>query len=202
MSRMNPKVDFFFSKAKKWQEEFEKLRMIVLDCELTEELKWGCPCYTYQKSNIVLIHGFKDYCALLFFKGALLNDASLPAGEAGGILIQQTENVQAARQIRFTNARQIAEMETILKTYIYEAIEVEKAGLKVSLKKTSEFTIPEEFQNKLDEIPVLKTAFDKLTPGRQRAYIFYFSAPKQSKTRESRVEKYIPQILSGKGLND
>ena len=178
----NPKVDFYFSKAKKWQEEFEKLRMIVLDCGLTEELKWGCPCYTFQKNNIVLIHGFKEYCALLFFKGALLNDAN-------GILIQQTENVQAARQIRFTNVREIVEMETILKAYIYEAIEVEKAGLKVNLKKTTEYKIPEEFQNKLDENPALKTAFDALTPGRQRAYILYFSAPKQSKTRESRVEK-------------
>ena len=194
-SKMNPKVDVFFSKAKKWQEEFEKLRMIILDCQLTEELKWGCPCYTFQKSNIVLIHGFKEYCALLFFKGALLNDAN-------GILIQQTENVQAARQIRFTNVREIVEMETILKAYIYEAIEVEKAGLKVNFKKTTEFTIPEEFQNKLDEIPALKTAFDALTPGRQRAYIFYFSAPKQSKTRESRVEKCMQQILNGKGLND
>jgi uncharacterized protein YdeI (YjbR/CyaY-like superfamily) len=192
---MNPKVDFYFSKAKKWQEEFKKLRMIVLECQLTEELKWGCPCYMFQKSNIVLIHGFKEYCALLFFKGALLKDAN-------GILIQQTKNVQAARQVRFTNVREIVDMEPILKAYIYEAIEVEKAGLKVVLKKTSEFTIPEEFQNKLDEIPALKAAFDALTPGRQRAYIFYFSQPKQSKTRESRVEKCIQQILNGKGLND
>jgi uncharacterized protein YdeI (YjbR/CyaY-like superfamily) len=192
---MNPKVDVFLSKAKKWQEEFEKLRMIILDCQLTEELKWGCPCYTFQKNNIVLIHGFKEYCALLFFKGALLNDAN-------GILIQQTENVQAGRQIRFTNVREIVEMETILKAYIYEAIEVEKAGLKVNFKKTTEFIIPEEFQKKLDENPVLKTAFDALTPGRQRAYNLYFSEPKQSKTRESRVEKCIQQILNGKGLND
>ena len=192
---MNPKVDFYFSKAKKWQEEFEKLRMIILDCQLTEELKWGCPCYTFQKSNIVLIHGFKEYCALLFFKGALLNDAN-------GILIQQTENVQAARQIRFTNVREIVKMKTILKAYIYEAIEVEKAGLKVNFKKTIEFIIPEEFQNKLVEIPALKTAFDALTPGRQRAYNLYFSAPKQSRTRESRIEKYMQQILNGKGLND
>ena len=192
---MNPKVDVFLSKAKKWQEEFEKLRMIILDCQLTEELKWGVPCYTFQKSNIVLIHGFKEYCALLFFKGALLNDAN-------GILIQQTENVQAGRQIRFTNVREIVEMEPILKAYIHEAIEVEKAGLKVNFKKTTEFIIPEEFQNKLDEIPALKTAFDALTPGRQRAYILYFSAPKQSKTRESRVEKCMQQILNGKGLND
>ena len=194
-SRMNPKVDVYLSKAKKWQEELEKLRMIILDCQLTEELKWGKPCYTFQKSNIVLIHGFKEYCALLFFKGALLKDAN-------GILIKQTENVQAARQIRFTNVREIVEMEPILKAYIHEAIEVEKAGLKVNFKKTSEFIIPEEFQNKLDEIPALKTAFDALTPGRQRAYILYFSAPKQSKTRESRVEKCMQQILNGKGLND
>jgi uncharacterized protein YdeI (YjbR/CyaY-like superfamily) len=192
---MNPKVDFYFSKAKKWQEEFEKLRMIILDCQLTEELKWGCPCYTFQKSNIVLIHGFKEYCALLFFKGALLNDAN-------GILIQQTENVQAARQIRFTNVREIVKMKTILKAYIYEAIEVEKAGLKVNFKKTIEFIIPEEFQKNLDKNPVLKTAFDALTPGRQRGYLFYFSQPKQSKTRESRVKKCMQQILNGKGLND
>jgi uncharacterized protein YdeI (YjbR/CyaY-like superfamily) len=192
---MNPKVDFFFSKAKNWQEEFEKLRMIILDCGLTEELKWGQPCYTFQKRNIVLIHGFKEYCAILFFKGALLNDPN-------GILIQQTEKVQAARQVRFTNVRKIVKMEPILKAYIYEVIEVEKAGLKVSFKKTSDFIIPEEFQNKLDKIPALKTAFYALTPGRQRAYIFYFSQPKQSKTRESRVEKCMQQILNGKGLND
>ncbi len=192
---MNPKVDFYFTKAKKWQEELEKLRMIILDCGLTEELKWGVPCYTFQESNIVLIHVFKEYCALLFFKGALLNDAN-------GILIQQTKNVQAARQIRFTNVREIVEMEAILKANIYEAIEVEKAGLKVDLKKTTEFTIAEEFQNKLNEVPALKTAFDTLTPGRQRAYMLYFSAPKQSKTREARVEKCMQQILDGKGLND
>jgi uncharacterized protein YdeI (YjbR/CyaY-like superfamily) len=192
---MNPKVDGYLRKAKKWQEEMEKLRMIILDCQLTEELKWGKPCYTFQKSNIVLIHGFRDYCALLFFKGALLKDAK-------GILVQQTENVQAARQIRFTNGREIVEMESILKAYIHEAIEVEKAGLKVSYKATSEFRIPEEFQTKLDKIPALKTAFDALTPGRRRGYILYFSAPKQSKTRESRVEKCMQQILSGKGLND
>ena len=195
MNRMNPKVDFYFSKAKKWQEELEKLRMIVLDCGLNEELKWGVPCYTFQKSNIVLIHVFKEYCALLFFKGALLNDTN-------GILIQQTKNTQAARQIRFTNVREIAKMEAILKAYIYEAIEVEKAGLKVNFKKNTEFIIPEEFQNKLDEIPALKATFDALTPGRQRAYNLYFSAPKQSKTRESRVEKCMQQILNGKGLND
>jgi uncharacterized protein YdeI (YjbR/CyaY-like superfamily) len=195
MNRMNPKVDKYLSKAKQWQKEFEKLRTIVLDCGLNEELKWGQPCYTFQKKNIVLIHGFKEYCALLFFKGALLHDDN-------GILIQQTENVQAARQIRFTNVREIVEMEPILKAYIYEAIEVEKAGLKVNFKKTTEFKIPEEFQKKLDKIPALKTAFDALTPGRQRGYIFYFSAPKQSKTRESRVEKCMQQILNGKGLND
>jgi uncharacterized protein YdeI (YjbR/CyaY-like superfamily) len=192
---MNPKVDAFLGRAKEWQEEFEKLRMIILDCGLTEELKWGVPCYTFEKRNIVLIHGFKEYSALLFFKGALLNDGK-------GILIQQTKNVQAARQIRFTNIREIVKMERILKTYIHEAIEVEKAGLKVNFKKTTDFIIPEEFQNKLEEIPPLKTAFDALTPGRQRGYIFYFSQPKQSKTRESRVEKCMQQILNGKGLND
>ncbi len=193
--RMNPKVDFYFSKDKQWQEELEQLRRIVLDCQLTEELKWGVPCYTFQNSNIVLIHVFKEYCALLFFKGALLNDAN-------DILVQQTKNVQSARQIRFTHVREIVDRETILKTYIYEAIEVEKAGLKVNFKKSTEFTMPEEFQNKLDENPALKTAFDALTPGRQRAYLLHFSAPKQSKTRESRVEKYMQQILNGKGLND
>jgi uncharacterized protein YdeI (YjbR/CyaY-like superfamily) len=192
---MNPKVDFYFNKTEKWQKELEQLRMIVLDCGLTEELKWGVPCYTFRDSNIVLIHVFKEYCALLFFKGALLNDPN-------GILVQQTENVQAARQIRFTNVREIGKMEPILKAYIYEAIEVEKAGLKVPLKKTADFNIPEEFQTKLDKSPALKTAFEALTPGRQRAYIFYFSQPKQSKTRASRVEKYVQQILNGKGLDD
>jgi uncharacterized protein YdeI (YjbR/CyaY-like superfamily) len=195
MKIMNPKVDFYFSKAKKWQEELEKLRTIVLDCGLFEELKWGVPCYTFQKNNIVLIHVFKEYCALLFFKGALLNDAN-------HILVQQTENVQSGRQIRFTNVREIVEMETILKAYIYEAIEVEKAGLKVNFKTTTEYVIPEEFQNKLNKIPALKTSFSALTPGRQRGYILYFSAPKLSKTRESRIEKYMQQILNGKGLND
>jgi uncharacterized protein YdeI (YjbR/CyaY-like superfamily) len=195
MNRMNTKVDEFLSKSKKWQEEFEKLRMIILDCQLTEELKWGKPCYSFQKNNIVLIQGFKEYCALMFFKGALLNDAN-------AILIKIGENTQAGRQIRFTNVREIVMMEPVLKAYIYEATEVEKAGLKVNFKKTTEFIIPEEFQNKLDEIPALKTAFNALTPGRQRAYIHYFSAPKQSKTRESRVEKCIQQILNGKGLND
>ena len=195
MNKMNTEVDVFLRKAKKWRKEFEKLRTIVLDCRLTEELKWRHPCYTYQDKNIVLIHGFKEYCALLFFKGALLRDKK-------GILIRQTENVQAARQIRFTDVRQIVEMETMLKAYIKEAVEVEKAGLKVHLKETSEYKIPEEFRNKLDKNPALKTAFEALTPGRQRAYIFYFSSPKQAKTRESRVEKYIQQILKGKGLND
>jgi uncharacterized protein YdeI (YjbR/CyaY-like superfamily) len=188
---MNPKVDFFFNKAKKWGEEFEELRTIILDCGLSEELKWGQACYTFQKKNIVLIHGFKEYCAMLFFKGALLQDPN-------GILIQQTKNVQAARQIRFTSARQIARMKPVLKSYIYEAIEVERAGLKVPFKKTAEFKIPEEFQKELDKTPALKTAFAALTPGRQRAYIFYFSQPKQSKTRASRVEKSIRQILRGK----
>ncbi len=195
MKRMNQQVDTFISKSKQWQKEFEKLRAIVLDCGLAEELKWRHPCYTFQKRNIVLIHGFKEYCAFLFFKGALLKDAK-------GILIRQTENVQAARQIRFSKVREISEMEPILKAYIDEAIEVEKAGLKVNLKKTSDFIIPEEFQNKLNKIPALKTAFERLTPGRQRAYLFYFSQPKQTKTRASRVEKYMPQILDGKGLND
>jgi uncharacterized protein YdeI (YjbR/CyaY-like superfamily) len=195
MNTMNPKVDFYFSKAKKWQEELNALRMIILNCDLAEELKWGVPCYTFKNSNIVLVHVFKEYCAILFFKGALLKDAK-------GILIQQTKNVQSARQIRFTNIREIAEMEPIVRAYINEAIEVEKAGLKVNLKKTSEFTIPEEFQIKLDAMPALKSAFDALTPGRQRAFIFYFSAPKLSKTRESRVEKCMQQILNGKGLND
>ena len=192
---MNPKVDWFFDKETKWKKEYEKLRTIILDCGLMEELKWGCPCYTFDKSNIVLIHGFKDYCALLFFKGALLNDPN-------GILIQQTKNVQSARQIRFTNAKEIVKMEKILKAYVYEAIEVEKAGLKVKLKKTSDFKIPEEFQKKLNKSPALKKAFDLLTPGRQRAYIFYFSQAKQSKTREQRVEKYMKHILAGKGLDD
>jgi len=192
---MNPKVDFFFDKAEKWAKEFEQLRMICLDCGLDEELKWGQPCYMFQNTNIVLIHGFREYCALLLFKGALLNDPD-------GILIQQTENVQSARQIRLTSVKEIVKMERTLKAYIYEAIEVEKAGLKVKLKETKDFKIPEEFQKKLDKRPALKKAFDALTPGRQRAYIFYFSQPKLPKTREERVEKYIQQILDGKGLND
>jgi len=192
---MNPKVDWFFAKDTHWQKEYEKLRKIILDCGLIEELKWGCPCYTFENTNIVLIHGFKEYCALLFFKGALLNDPN-------DLLIQQTKNVQSARQIRFTNAREIVKMEKILKAYVYEAIEVERAGLKVKLKKTSEFKIPEEFQKRLDKSTALKKAFDALTPGRQRAYIFYFSQAKQSKTREARVEKYLKQILNGKGIDD
>jgi len=195
MNGMNPKVDFYFSKTEKWSEELNKLRMIVLNCGLNEELKWGTPCYTFQKSNIVLIHVFKEYCALLFFKGALLNNASR-------ILIQQSENTQATRQIRFTNVQEITEHVATLKAYIYEAIEVEKAGLKVEFKKTAEFGVAEEFQKKLAEVPAIKTAFEALTPGRQRAYLLHFSAPKQSKTRASRIEKCIPQILIGKGLND
>ncbi|MGK9268307.1 YdeI family protein [Bacillus inaquosorum] len=194
-SRTNPKVDEFLSKATKWKEEYEKLRNICLDFELTEEFKWKHPCYTFNSKNIVLIHGFKEYCALLFHKGALIKDDH-------GILIQQTENVQAARQIRFTNVQQIVEMETILKAYIHEAIEVEKAGLEVDFKKDTEYKIPEELQNKFDEIPALKAAFEALTPGRQRAYILYFSQAKQSKTRESRIEKYMEKILNGKGLKD
>ena len=192
---MNPKVDKFLSKTRKWHEEFEKLRTIVLECGLTEEFKWMHPCYTYRNNNIVLIHGFKEYCALLFFKGALLNDAE-------GILIRQTENVQAARQIRFTGVNEIIKLKPVLKRYVFEAIEIEKAGLKVEFKKTSDFKIPEEFQIKLDKNPALKTAFYNLTPGRQRAYLFYFSQAKQSKTRTSRVEKYIRKILDGKGLDD
>ncbi|WP_088549693.1 YdeI/OmpD-associated family protein [Paenibacillus aquistagni] len=191
----NPKVDGFLRKAKKWKEEFEKLRAIVLDCGLTEDFKWMHPCYTFDNKNIVIIHGFKDYCALLFHKGALLQDPH-------GILIQQTENVQAARQIRFTHAQEIADMETILKDYILAAIEIEKAGLEVELKKTTEYAIPEELQHKFNELAGLKSAFEALTPGRQRAYLLHFSQPKQSKTRVSRIEKCVPQILDGKGLND
>jgi uncharacterized protein YdeI (YjbR/CyaY-like superfamily) len=192
---MNSKADFYFTKTKKWQQELEQLRIIALDCGLTEELKWGCPCYTFHGNNIVLIHEFKEYCAFLFFKGVLLKDTK-------GLLIQQTANVQSARQARFTNTVAIVEMKAILKAYIFEAIEVEKAGLKVELKKTEEFNIAEEFQHKLDQIPALKSAFEALTPGRQRAYHLYFSAAKQSNTRAARVEKYIPKILNKKGLND
>lgn len=195
MNTMAANVDDFFSKAKKWQEEFKKLRTIALDSPLTEELKWGKPCYTYQNSNIVLIHGFKEYCALLFINGALLQDPQ-------GILVQQTKNVQAARQIRFTNLEEIVELEPTIRAYLIEAIEVEKSGLKVDYKQTTEFTMPEEFQIQLDQDSVLKTAFQSLTPGRQRAYLLYFASPKQSKTRVSRIEKYREQILNGKGLND
>jgi uncharacterized protein YdeI (YjbR/CyaY-like superfamily) len=191
---MNPKADFYFDKEK-WHKELEQLRKIVLDCGLDEEVKWGCPCYTFEKNNIVLIHVFKEYCALLFFKGALLKDTN-------SILVQQTANVQAARQIRFTNVKEIVKLKAILKAYIYQAIEVEKAGLKVNFKKTTEFNTPEEFQKILNKNVGLKKAFKALTPGRQRAYLLYFAAPKLFKTRETRIEKSIPQILEGKGLND
>jgi len=192
---MNPKVDWFFDKDTRWQEEYGKLRTICLACGLSEELKWGQPCYTLGKSNIVLIHGFKEYCALLFFKGALLSDPN-------GILIQQTENVQVPRQMRFTNAEEIAGSATAIRQYIHEAIEVEKAGLKVELKKTEDFKVPEEFQYKLNHIPALKAAFEALTPGRQRGYLFHFSQPKRSETRTAKVEKFIPKILAGKGWDD
>ena len=192
---MNPKVDWYFDKNTKWQKEIEKMRVIALDCGLTEELKWGCPCYQYENTNVVLIHVFKEYCAFLLFKGALLNDPE-------GILVQQTENVQSARQIRFTNLKEIQKLERIIKSYIYEAIEVERAGLKVKLKRTKEFTMPEEFKNKLDKSAALKNAFESLTPGRQRGYLLYFSSAKQAKTREERVKKYTKQILAGKGLED
>lgn len=194
-TKKNPTVDWFFAKTGKWQEAYGSLRTIALDCGLTEELKWGCPCYTLNDSNIVLIHGFKDYCALLFMKGALLKDPK-------GILIQQTKNVQAARQIRFTHAEEIEALESSLKTYIKQAIKVEKAGLKVPMKKVSEFKMPEEFKQVLNETPALKKAFYALTPGRQRGYLLHFSSAKQSSTREARIEKYIPKILKGKGLED
>lgn len=192
---MNEKVDAFIERAKIWQKEFEKLRAIILDCGLTEELKWGQPCYTDGHTNIVLIHGFKEYCALLFFKGALMGDPE-------GILIQQTENVQAARQIRFTNLRQITKMQASIKSYIYEALEIERSGMKVKLKKTAQFKMPEEFKARLDKSATLKKAFEALTPGRQRAYLLFFAQAKQAKTREARIDKYKPQILKGKGLND
>jgi len=192
---MNPKVDFYFNKADKWHDELEHLRKIVLSCGLTEELKWGVPSYTFEGSNIVLIHVFKSYCALLFFKGVLLKDVD-------GILIQQTANVQSARQIRFTSAVEIVDMRDMLKAYIFEAIEVARAGLEVTFKKTEEFEVAEEFQSRLKQIPKLQLAFESLTPGRQRAYHLFFSAPKQSKTRVSRVEKNMQRILEGKGLND
>ena len=194
-SPMNPKVDFYFNDAQKWAEEVMELRRIVLECGLNEELKWGVPGYTFEKRNIVLIHDFKDYCAVLFFKGALLTDPK-------GILIQQTANVQAARQIRFTRVQDVVALEASLTAYIYEAIEVEKSGVKVAFKKATEFAVSEEFQKKLDESVALKTAFAALTPGRQKAYLLHFSSPKQSKTREARVEKWITQILEGKGLDD
>lgn len=192
---MNPKVDFFFDKAKQWKAEYERLRIIALDCGLNEELKWGVPCYTFQKTNVILIHGFKEYCAFLFHKGALLNDSNQ-------ILIQQTVNVQAARQIRFTSLEEIVRLEAALKAYIYEAIEVERAGLKVTMKKTSEFNMPEEFQIRLDQDATLKAAFEALTPGRQRGYLLHFSSAKQSKTRVDRIEKSFPAIFDGKGIND
>jgi len=195
MTGKNPKVDALLRRATKWKEEFETLRTIVLDCQLTEEVKWYQPCYTFQKRNIVLIHGFKEYCALLFFKGVLLKDPKR-------ILIQQTENVQAGRQVRFTNVREIAKLESVLKAYIRQAIEVEKAGLKVKLRNTADFKIPEEFKKKLDGLPALKTAFEALTPGRQRGYIFHFSQAKQSKTREARIERCLQQIFQGRGLDD
>ena len=192
---MNPKVDFFFNKHSKWQDEYELLRTIILDCGLTEELKWGKPCYTVNGNNVVLIHGFKDYCALLFHKGVLMNDAK-------DILVQQTKNVQSARQIRFTDVGQINDMMAVIRSYIFDAVEVEKAGLEVPMKKTADFEMAEEFREKLEAIPELKEAFESLTPGRQRGYLLHFSGAKQSKTRASRVEKCIPDILEGKGLND
>lgn len=195
MKNANPKVDWFFNKAERWGKEFSKLRSIALDCGLAEELKWGQACYTSAGKNIVLIHGFKEYCAFLFFKGVLLKDSK-------GILIQQTEHVQAGRQVRFKSVSEITKLEPTLKGYIRQAIAVERSGVKIKKKTTADFKIPEEFQNKLNEIPALKTAFEALTPGRQRGYIFYFSSAKQSKTREARVEKYMPQILRGKGMDD
>lgn len=192
---MNPKVDWYFQKAEKWQEEVTEMRRIALECHLTEELKWGSPCYTYEKNNIVLIHVFKDYCAFLFFKGALMKDSE-------GILIQQTANVQSARQVRFTGLKEIQKLKKVLKTYIYQAVEVTESGEKVTFKKTTEFPFPEELNARFKELPALKTAFEALTPGRQRAYLLHFSQPKQAKTRDSRIEKCIDQILDGKGLND
>lgn len=192
---MNPKVDWYFEKAGKWQEAAELLRSIILDRGLTEELKWGCPCYTLNGCNVVLIHTFKDYCAVLMHKGVLLEDPN-------GILIQQTENVQSARQIRFKSTMEVVELQEVLKGYIQRAIEVEKSGAKVPMKKTTEFAMPEEFRMQLEDSPELKKAFEALTPGRQRGYLLYFSQAKQAKTREARVEKYIPQILAGKGLED
>jgi uncharacterized protein YdeI (YjbR/CyaY-like superfamily) len=194
-SGANPKVDAFLRKATRWREETGKLRAIMLGCHLTEELKWNKPCYTFEGHNVVVMLPLKEYCALLFCKGALLKDAN-------GILVKPGEQTQAARQIRFTNVRDIVKMQAILKGFIQEAIKAEKAGLKVTYKKITEYKIPEELQNKFDGIPALKTAFDALTPGRRRVYIMHFSAPKQSKTRESRIEKCAKQILNGKGLNE
>jgi uncharacterized protein YdeI (YjbR/CyaY-like superfamily) len=194
-SATNPKVDFFFEKDSAWQAEYKKLRDILLECPLTEDLKWGQPCYTLGTQNIVLIHGFKEYCALLFFKGALLKDPP-------GMLIQQTQNVQAARQLRFTSLEEITEKATLITAYVHEAIEVEKSGQKVAFKKTADFAVPEEFQIKLDEMPELKTAFEALTPGRQKAYLLHFGSAKQVKTREARIEKAMPDIFNGKGLDD
>lgn len=195
MSPKNPKVEWFFAKDTAWQDEYKKLRTIALSCGLTEELKWGCPCYTLDGSNVVLIHGFKDYCAYLFHKGALLKDSKK-------ILIQQTENVQSARQIRFTHLDQITDMEPVLKSYIKQAMKVEKSGEKVKLKTVSEFKMPEEFKSKLEKSKALKKAFEALTPGRQRGYLLYFASAKQAKTREDRIEKYTKSILAGKGLED
>ncbi len=192
---MNPKVDWFFDKTSKWQKEFKHLRTLILECKLTEELKWGVPCYTFSNNNIVLIHGFKDYCAILFHKGALLTDSKKT-------LVQQTQNVQSARQIRFTSLQEIIELEPSIKDYLFEAIQVEKMGLKVELKKTAEFNMPEEFLTQLEQNPALEAAFSALTPGRQRGYLLYFSAPKQAKTRVARIEKYTEQILEGRGLDD
>lgn len=194
-SELNPKVSAYVSKPGKWQEAYSRLREIVLDCGLEEEFKWGCPCYSDGGHNIVLIHGFKEYCALLFFKGALMKDAK-------GILIQQTENVQAGRQIRFTSAAEIAKLEKTLKSYIKDAIAVEKSGQKIEYKDTKEYSVPEELQVKFDELPALREAFYALTPGRQRGYLLHFASPKLSRTRESRVEKCMDQILEGRGLND
>lgn len=193
--KTNPKVDAYFERQKDWREESQALRKIVLGCGLTEELKWGEPCYTVDGGNVVIIHGFKEYCALLFFKGALMKDPN-------GILIRQTENVQGARQIRFTDLGEIGQMKDILAAYVQEAVAVETAGLKVEYRKTDEFPVPEEFQARLDAEPALKAAFEALTPGRQRAYLLNFAAPKQAKTREARIEKNVPRILEGKGLND
>jgi uncharacterized protein YdeI (YjbR/CyaY-like superfamily) len=195
MNTTNPKVDFFFINENKWQQEFEKLRSIILDCGLTEELKWGKPCYTVESKNIVIMQGFKKYCALLFVKGPLLKDYE-------HLLIFPGENMQSSSQLRFTSLQEIEKKETIIKAYVVEAIGVEKAGLTVTLKKTEDYPVPLEFQEVLDEMPDLMTAFEALTPGRQRGYLLYFAAPKQSKTRTTRVEKYIQQIFDGKGLND